>query len=127
MEPCGTLIENSRGLDNMSSDFYSLNSIWEVVGEPGETVSWETKAVESTDKNAVIGRVEALVKSMNTAARYCLLSMEVMILFRTLSVAEVLPWPARKPDCIAEKVRWDSKCSVICFVNLAFEDFRKAG
>jgi hypothetical protein len=31
---------------------------------------------------------------MKTAAQYCLLSMAVMILFSTLSVAEVHPWPA---------------------------------
>ena len=32
----------------------------EVVGEPGEAVIWETKAVESADKNVVIDRVEGL-------------------------------------------------------------------
>ena len=56
---------------------------------------------------------KALAWLMKTAAQYCLLSMEVTISFRTLSVAEVHPLPARKPHCIAEKVRWDSKWSVI--------------
>jgi hypothetical protein len=37
-----------------------LNSIWEEVGELGEAVIWETKAVESADKNVVIDRVECL-------------------------------------------------------------------
>ena len=37
--------------------------------------------------------------------------MAVMISFRTLSVAEV------HPDCIAEKVWWDSKWSVICLLT----------
>ena len=41
--------------------FDTLNSIWEVGGEPGEAVIWETKAVESVDKNAVIDRVESQV------------------------------------------------------------------
>ena len=40
--------------------FDILNSICEVVGEPGKAVIWETKAVESADKNAVIDRVESL-------------------------------------------------------------------
>ena len=40
--------------------FDTLNSVWEVVGEPGEAVIWKTKAVESADKNAVIDRVEGL-------------------------------------------------------------------
>ena len=54
---------------------------------------------------------KALARSMKTAAQYCLLSMAVMISCNTLSVAEVHPLPARKPDCTAEKVRWDSKWS----------------
>ena len=64
-----------------------------------------------------------------TESKACLLSMAVMISFSTLSVAEVHPWPARKPDCTAEEVRWDSKLSVIClaFEDLAFEDCRNAG
>ena len=40
--------------------FDTLNSIREVVGEPGEAVICEAKAVESADKNAVIDRVESL-------------------------------------------------------------------
>jgi hypothetical protein len=40
--------------------FDTVNSVWEVVGEPGDAVIWETKAVESADKNAVIDRVESL-------------------------------------------------------------------
>ena len=38
--------------------FDTLNSIGEVVGEPGEAFIWETKDVESADKDAVIDRVE---------------------------------------------------------------------
>ena len=45
---------------------------------------------------------------MNTAAQYCLLSIAVIISFRTLSVAEGF------------KIVGD------LFVNLAFEDFRNA-
>ena len=37
--------------------FDTLNSIREVVSEPGEAVIRETKAVESADKNMVIDRV----------------------------------------------------------------------
>ena len=40
--------------------FDTLNSIWEVVGEPVEAVISETKAVESADKNVVIYRFESL-------------------------------------------------------------------
>ena len=40
--------------------FDTLNSIWEVFGEPGKAVIWETKAIESADKNAVIDTVESL-------------------------------------------------------------------
>ena len=40
--------------------FDTLNSLWEVVGEPGEAVIWETEAVESADKNTMIDRVESL-------------------------------------------------------------------
>ena len=61
-----------------------------------------------------------MVRSMNTAAQYCLLSMEVMISFRTLSVA-------RKPDCIAEKVRWDSKWSVICLLTWLSKTLERQG
>ena len=34
--------------------------LWEVVGETGKAVIWETKAIESADKNTVIDRVESL-------------------------------------------------------------------
>ena len=62
------------------------------MAEPGEAVIRETKAVESADKNLVNDRVEkALARSMKTAAQYCLLSMAVLISFRTLSVAVVHP------------------------------------
>ena len=54
---------------------------------------------------------------MNTAAQFCFLLMVVKKSFRTLSVAEVHSWPALKPDCIAEKVWWDSKWSVICLLT----------
>ena len=40
--------------------FDTLNSIREVVGEPGEAAIWETKAVEFANKNVVIDRVESL-------------------------------------------------------------------
>jgi hypothetical protein len=63
---------------------------------------------------------------MSTAAQYCLLSMGVMILFRTLSVAEVHPWPARKPDCIAEKVRLDSNW-LICLITLLSKTLERQG
>ena len=58
IEPCGTPqrlpeVQTARGPD-------TLNSVWEVVGEPDEAVIWKTKAVESADKNAVIDRVESL-------------------------------------------------------------------
>ena len=58
IEPCGTPIETPRGPDN--SPFDTLSFIREVVGEPGEAVILETKAVESADKNVVIDRVESL-------------------------------------------------------------------
>ena len=34
----------------------TLNSIREVVGEPREAIIWETKAVESANKNVVIDK-----------------------------------------------------------------------
>ena len=40
--------------------FDTLNYIREVVGEPGVAIIWETKAVESANKNVVIDRVESL-------------------------------------------------------------------
>ena len=40
--------------------FDTLNSSREVIGELGEAVIWETKAVESAYKNVVIDRVESL-------------------------------------------------------------------
>jgi hypothetical protein len=40
--------------------FDTLNSVCKVVGEPGEAVIWETKAVKYADKNVVIDRVECL-------------------------------------------------------------------
>jgi hypothetical protein len=39
----------------------------------------------------MIDKVKALARSMKRAAQYCLLSTEVMISFRTLSVDEVHP------------------------------------
>jgi hypothetical protein len=61
---------------------------------------------------------------MKMAAQYCLLSMAVMISFSTLNMAEVHPWPARKPDGTAEK---GFEMVSDLFVNLALKDFRKAG
>ena len=58
IEPCGTPIETARGPYNKTSDL--THSFWEVVGEPDESVIWETKAVESADKNTMIDRVECL-------------------------------------------------------------------
>ena len=60
---------------------------------------------------------------MNTAAQYCLLSMAVMISFRTLSVAEVhLETKLHSREgTVGFKMVGD------LFVHLAFEDFRKAG
>ena len=52
-----TRIETIRGPDNR---FETLNSIREVVGKPGEAIIWETKAVETANKNVVIDRVESL-------------------------------------------------------------------
>ena len=60
IEPCGTTIETARGPDNRLSDLTHWTLVWEIVGEPGETVIWETKVVESADKNVVIDRVEGL-------------------------------------------------------------------
>ena len=37
-----------------------MNSIWEVVGELGEAVIWETKTVESANKNMVIDKIESI-------------------------------------------------------------------
>ena len=51
----------------------------------------KTEATESADKNMVIDKSKALARSMKTAAQNCLLSMAVMISFRTLSVAEMHP------------------------------------
>ena len=70
---------------------------------------------------------KALARSMNTAAQYCFLSMAVKISFRTLGVVEVHPWPARKPDCIAEKVLWDSKWSVICLLTWLSKTLERQG
>ena len=64
---------------------------------------------------------------MKTAAQYCLLSMAVMISFSTLNVAEVHPSPARKPDFTAEKVRCDSKWSVICLLTRRSKTLEKQG
>ena len=57
--PCGTPIDCQRS-GQQALRFDTLNSVWEVVGEPGEAVILETKVVESADKNAVIDRVESL-------------------------------------------------------------------
>ena len=59
IEPCGIPIETARGPDNRPSDLTHW-TVWKVVGEPGKAVIWETKAVESADKNTVIDRVESL-------------------------------------------------------------------
>ena len=59
IEPCGTPIETVRGPDKRPSDLTHW-TIREVVGKPGEAIIWETKAVESADKNVVIDRVESL-------------------------------------------------------------------
>ena len=40
--------------------FDTLISICQVVGEPGEAIIWEIKAVESANKNVVIDRVGSL-------------------------------------------------------------------
>ena len=82
--------------------FDTLSSIREVVGEPGEAIILETKAVESANKNVVIDRVESLGQVDEYGWLWCQSSK---LSFRTLSVAEVHPWPARKPDCIVENVR----------------------
>ena len=58
IEPCGTPIETARG--QQAVRFHTPDSIKDVVDEPGKTVIWETKAIESANKNVVIDRVESL-------------------------------------------------------------------
>ena len=53
--------------------------------------------------------------------------MAVMISFRTLSLAKVHPRPARKPDCLAEKVQWDLKWSVICLLTWLSKTLERQG
>ena len=64
---------------------------------------------------------------MNTAAQYCLLSMAVMILFRTLSVAEGAPMTNSDTRLHSGEGTVGFKMVGNLFVNLAFEDLRKAG
>ena len=60
-----------------------------------------------------------MARPMKTVAQYCLLSMVVMVSFRTLSVAEV--HPETREGTVGFEMVGD------LFANLAFEDLRKAG
>ena len=55
-----TLWHLHRDCQRSGQQALRFDTLWEVVGEPGEAVIWETKAIESADKNAVIKRVESL-------------------------------------------------------------------
>ena len=59
IELCGTLRDCQRS-GQQTLRFDTLNSIREVVGEPGEAIIRETKAVESADEDVVIDRVKSL-------------------------------------------------------------------
>lgn len=67
--------------------------------------------------------MKALARLMKTAAQYyCLLSVAVMILLRTLSVAEISSETGLHSEgTVGFEMVGD------LFVNLAFEIFRKAG
>ena len=60
------------------------------------------------------------------AAQYCVLSMAVMISFRTLSVAEVHPMTSSETRLHSGEGTVGFEMVSDRFVNLAFEDLRKA-
>jgi hypothetical protein len=64
---------------------------------------------------------------MNTAAKYSLLSMVVMLSFRTLSMAEVHPMSSSETRLHSGEGTVGFEMVGNLFLNLAFEDLRKAG
>ena len=68
-----------------------------------------------------------MARSIKTAAQYCLLSMAVMISFRTLSVAEAHPCPAPKTRLHSGEGIVGFEMVGDLFVHLVFKDFRKVG